>query len=312
MPVAVELLKGTIALVGESRLLDEKYHISIARSSDNWAVPLGMDEHGPVDRDDNMFPGAAPYICQFPTGETLLAYNGDFEGRRLRFLARLGNENARDFGPPRVAFNTRGYWGSACIDSSRTALLAFPEILPDSAPKTDSGAIHIARFWLNRDITVSPGGDDANDNANALFIGSDSQAQAVLRFYGDATHLRIRAGRLDNFPIADDALTLRFTTGKGTKDILTLKVAHDGLAPNAPAGVTAEIRPTGKKRLGVVEIKIPCALLADGEKNGLRIYPILHNRDTPRGKVTADTLTGADPARPATWPAIRFAPVAKK
>ena len=314
MPVAVELINGAIALACESRLLDEKYHISIARSHDNWAAPLGIDEPGPADRQDNIFPGAAPYLNQFPTGETLLTYNARIDGGKIRFLARLGDENARDFGPPLVAFNVPGYWGAACIDSPRTALLAFPKVISENAPKDASGEIHIARFHLNRDITAPnitappPSAAVAAADNNTLFIGSDSQSQATLHFHADATHLLIRAEHLDDFPTNDDAITLRLAIpgDKGRHKHITIKVTPSGLAPGAPAGVTTTVLPSAQKNLRIIEIKIPRAQLA-GAEAGLRIYPILHNRDTPGSKITHDTLTGADPANPSTWPAIRFA-----
>lgn len=97
---------GQIALAMESHLADG-YWISLAHTQRNWPDKLEMNETGPTDRTDNMFPGAAPYLAQFSTGETVLAYNY----QSAQYL-RLGNSQARNFAEPESFLPGNGYWGS--------------------------------------------------------------------------------------------------------------------------------------------------------------------------------------------------------
>ena len=95
MPSARELNNSTkIAVATETRFRDEGdvYHISMAWSSDNWAsAPLTGDEVGPSDRKLNFVQkAAAPYLVQFPSGETVLSYNAS-----SLFTMQVGNGEKR-------------------------------------------------------------------------------------------------------------------------------------------------------------------------------------------------------------------------
>src|SRR5690606_29275421 len=69
------------------------YHISFAYSGEDgeWEH-LAIDEEGPEDRNDLAFVGSAPYLRQFPSGETILSYN-----HNSRFHLKMGGEEARNF-----------------------------------------------------------------------------------------------------------------------------------------------------------------------------------------------------------------------
>src|SRR5690606_40139846 len=85
------------------------YHISFAYSGDDgqWEH-LAIDEEGPEDRNDLAFSGSAPYLRQFPSGETVLSYN-----HNSRFHLKMGDVAARNFGEKYSPSPfTGGYWGS--------------------------------------------------------------------------------------------------------------------------------------------------------------------------------------------------------
>ena len=107
MPCALQVgPPGRIALAMESHLADG-YHITMAHTRRNWPDRLGIDETGPGDRQDNMFPGAAPYLARFRTGETVLSYNLDSAQQ-----IRLGDRGGREFDDPQSFLPGQGYWGS--------------------------------------------------------------------------------------------------------------------------------------------------------------------------------------------------------
>ena len=115
MPVAIQLNGSErIAVAFESRFgrtgtSEDKYHLGLAYSNDNWAAcPPAGDEDGPAERQNNIFLNqAAPYLRQFRSGETVLSCN--ISGV---FNMRIGDAKAWSFSDPMPGFPGRGSWGS--------------------------------------------------------------------------------------------------------------------------------------------------------------------------------------------------------
>ena len=102
MPCALLLNKyNTIAVAMESKVFYgvDYYNISVAYSDDNWARTLGIDEEGPSDKQKDLWNGGAPYLKQFPSGETILSYNA-----KNVYQIRLGDAKARKFYNPCLPF----------------------------------------------------------------------------------------------------------------------------------------------------------------------------------------------------------------
>src|SRR5690606_28975307 len=157
------------------------YHISFAYSGEDgqWEH-LAIDEEGPEDRNDLAFSGSAPYLRQFPSGETILSYN-----HNSRFHLKMGDAKARNFGENySPAVFTGGYWGSLELEDSHQIIGVMPN--------TGKGEITLAKFILNHSIhavqrTVKVDGDNSEwkDTDEALFVGEKSQEQATLRAAAD-------------------------------------------------------------------------------------------------------------------------------
>lgn len=320
MASAVELHNGTIAVAGESRLAGDVYKISIGITTDNWAVPLGFDEAGPQIRVDNMFLGAGPYLSQFKSGETLLTYNHTY------FYACLGSADAKSYGSPMQAFAESGFWGSLFIDSDHSALLSVPKVTKINGSEFTS-ELNIARFYLNHDVEaqkLTPAVDGGNEEwaggTDALFIGSDSQAQMSFRFAYDSQYVYILAERLDDYLTTGDSISVLLDDGTG-KSFYDLKVDLKGIASfeyfngenrlkKSPDGIEAAVWVDGtvdnqsdRDNGAITEIKIPRSYLSlsDGK---LRFYATVFNKDTAGEKATADTFSLAQITDKNTWPRV--------
>ncbi len=124
MPVATELLDGTIALALESKAADLSYHLSLAFSHDNWAKDLALDEDGPEHRINFFRAAAGPYIVTLDSGKTALSYN-----HFGKFFVCAGDENAA-FDAPESFFGefSNGFWGSLLPLPGDRVLAAFPQV----------------------------------------------------------------------------------------------------------------------------------------------------------------------------------------
>ncbi len=200
--VLTDQMPAVIALNGSKRLAAaaesfistgasyEPYetYISLAYSdeSGNWGQP---DNTGrlPLDRNDNFIEGCAPYLSQFPSGETVLTYN-----ENNVFYMMTGDENARNFANETKVFsqtaNTgKGYWGSTyCVDS---------HILVAGIGGSES-VMQIGQFYLNHaikaaDHKVTADGDntDWSSSDEALWICSLGETKATVRSAKDSDNL---------------------------------------------------------------------------------------------------------------------------
>ena len=321
MASAVVLNNGTIALVGESRFpgtgSSDVYKISVGISKDNWATWIGFDEAGPAIRSSNMFLGAGPYISQFASGETLLTYN-----RGTTFYTRLGSADALSYADVMKVFEVGGFWGSCLMDSSHSAILTSP-----SVTSSDTSGINAARFYLNHDIkaqsltpTLDGGNEEWSGGTDALFIGSESQAQTSFRFSYDDEYIYVLAERLDRALYSGDSISLMFAddTAKGFYNVkcdpmgvFTLDY-FDGTTRTSKStdGIEAAVWVDGT--LGVAndtdtgiiyEIKIPrkYVLVKDGI---IAFNALVYNKDTENEKATSDTFSLVDSTNKTTWQRI--------
>jgi hypothetical protein len=203
------------------------YYISLAYSGTDGAwTHLAVNQEGPADRNDMAFQGAAPYIRQFPSGETVVSYN-----RASGFQLRMGDTAARNFGAEYAPL-TGGYWGSLEFENSHQIIGVFPN--------PSGGVIKLAKMILNHGIratsqTVQVNGNSAEwaNTDEALFVGEKSQAQATLRVAANIDSVYFLLEVLDEKLSASDVATLLISPVTGN-DLLTngarrFIVSHDGL-----------------------------------------------------------------------------------
>ncbi|MBQ7660639.1 MAG: S-layer homology domain-containing protein [Clostridia bacterium] len=321
MPAALHLHSGKSAIAVESRLLsdNETLYISLGYSDDGFAKTLGIEEVGPADRANNIFPGAAPYLLQFPSGETLLSYNNN-----NRFYLRLGSADATDFGAAYAPFLRGGFWGTAERTGSHSAIVS----VANSA--NDKKVLMLGQVILNHEISadrfaVTVDGDNAEwaQHTDALFIGSESQAQVALRAAQDAEKIYLLAERADNTLTDGDSLTLFLTTAEsaaaGNKTYYRIKLTAGGvtelmraddeniekLDPGAltcAVSLHGTVGENGDVDAGsITELALPKSLIGDGD---LLLTATLYNRDNGTSTLS-DGFSGTATANPDTWLPIK-------
>lgn len=326
MPVAIRLNNSpTTALAAESKFLRdgrETFFVTLAYSDDNWARALGLDEAGPADKQENLFAGAAPYIRQFPSGETVLASN-----QGSVFQMRLGDAGARHFHDPIQPLAGAGYWGALELVRSHTMLGTMANVR--RVDGVFQNRIMVSQSYLNHRIAV-PFAAIAVDGNNAewegytdaLFVGSDSQAQTAVRPAQDAENLYFLIETLDDTLMPQDAVEIYLQGGgPGVLGAHTLRVR---VGPSGPAevarydgkgfslvperelrGVRAAVTVQGTvgdctdKDTGyLAELAIPRRLLGGGDR--LRCHIILRNQEAD-GRIVVDQWDDTHHSDPSSW-----------
>ncbi len=227
MPSVIKLNESNeLAAVVEANI--GGYHISFAYSGEDgeWEH-LNPEEEGPEKRNDLAFEGAAPYLIQFPSGETVVSYN-----KSSTYFMKIGDAKAHNFGDPYAPFPGKGFWGTLERTDNHQLIGAMPN-------STD-GTVMLAQFILNHRITatnrsVRVDGDNSEwaDTDHALFVGEKSQAQATLRCSSDKNNIYFLVEVLDKFisksdyvniyisPVTDDNLL--------TKEAYRIRASYDGI-----------------------------------------------------------------------------------
>ncbi len=318
MPVMEQLNNGTIMAVAETKQFDSSFRVTSGYFNDYFADELDMFESGPKDSQTCFVRGAGPYVRQFPSGETLLSYAyGSLN-------TRIGNVEGKQFGAAQQlyeAFATKTYWGSLEINDAHSVIVSFEDMRTD----LDINMLVVSKAYLNHRInapkaTVKIDGDNSEwkDNTDALFLGSQSQAQATFRFAHDENKVYVLVERPDEYLSADDDVIL-FIDKEGANKYVKITVGADGKTSSMiyngksydklDSGIE-----TAHTILGTVgddkdkdegflyEIAIDKSLLGD-DPSALRFYGNLRNTDK-KNKSENNTFAGADMEKSLTWQRI--------
>ena len=278
------------------------YMLSFVWNDDNWADTVKVT--GPdKGKEIHAFKGCAPYVGYFPSGETILSYNSK------HFHFRVGNEQADNFAkvPVYTPFGEGiGYWGSFELLDDHSLIAAVPRQYDESHKfhKIESG-----RFYLNHMIEVNgmkPRVDgnenDWEDNTDALFVGSEGQAQSTFRFAQDRKNIYVLVGLLDNNMLEGDEIRLQFCNGKSTESKFEIKLPYNSssvIMPDVADSKMAAIHHTGTGL--VAELKIAKkSLPLDG--NHLYFNAVISKHT--EGYVDSFTNVHAD--KPDTWIPLIF------
>ncbi len=302
MPAVAHLNNGTSVMAVESRPDAGELYISFGYSSDNWTTVLGTEEVGPVKRADNVFLGAAPYILQFDSGETLLTYNVN-----NRMQLRVGDENGENFGSAYIPFLYGGYWGTVQKRTSHSALAAI-------ANTGDTNTLMVGTVYLNHAIKAPKSAITVDGNnkdwqsSEALFVGSSSQAQAAIRAATSDGKLHLLIERSDYSLTSSDSITLYFAE-EGKNGFYRIKVGLGGVNEVVYSGDTLEKHDVNEiafasvavNKLGAVtEISVPMSYFAS--KNFL-FTAVLYNKDDGTS-VISDAMGNNVLSSTANWPLI--------
>lgn len=227
MPSVIKLNNRNELAAAMEANTGDGYYISFAYSgTDGVWTHLNVNQEGPADRNDMAFLGSAPYIRQFPSGETVVSYN-----RSSGFHLKMGDTSARQFGADYTPF-TGGYWGALELENSHQVIGVFPN--------PSGGVVKLAKFVLNHRIQASTQTIQVDGNSSewqntdeALFVGDKSQAQATLRAAANNDSVYFLLEVLDEKIATEDFATL-LTHTITVNDQLSngarrFRVSHDGL-----------------------------------------------------------------------------------
>lgn len=328
MPSAIELLGSKkIMLALETRLNKSgSYKISFSYSADNWAQPLGKDEEGPSEKISKAWTGAAPYLCQFVSGEIVSAYTRQ-NYLTYRMISSDGKSyTSEEFMPFKDI--SKSYWGSLEIINSHTVVgigETFNKVTVTRTENTvDYGKLNLNHSISAKRMTPVIDGDasDWSDNDEAVFIGSVSQAQASVRSAHDTENVYFLIERLDSYLDSEaDTVSLYFES-KDSAGYYRLTVGIGGIVQfeyydgkkfneldtsRLSCGLKINGTPDYDEDTDVgysAELMIPVSEIG-GVRSELSLYISLANTDM-KEKSDRDTLTGAKLEDKSTWINVKY------
>ena len=317
MPSVVQLYNGKSMIAVEVHSLNNKYTISLATSEagGNWK-DLGITEEGPSTMMKDVFTGAAPYLARFKSGEVYLTYTS--KGLKGRMAKADGTAvSSKEF---TAVPGAAGSWGSTEIVGSHAVLSTAPVV------NGDKRGVKIVRSYLNHRInapktavTVDGYTNDWDDieNTDALFVGSESQAQITLRAAHDDENVYFLVSRLDDFMTSSDAVMVCIGAGEtadyrvvvGVDGSVSIDHYSAGAKQSSITGGTAVVKVLGTLNNNedtdegcVYEIAVPKSAVGLTGAKSFKVRPVLTNKDS--NNVILDTLTGVTAYSTALWPDI--------
>lgn len=215
MPSACLLGDGkTILAAVESQDSTDHYKITLVKDETNFATTLTGDMTGPVYRYDNFRSGGGPYLAHFPSGETALSFQGKYFNVQLGLSDFASIAKAR---PDQPFPNHRSLWGSTEVIGSHTLFATAPDI----SQSGKSATIDLCKMRLNHrvdapyaHVRVDADNIEWATNTDALFLGSESQAQCSFRFAHDDLNLYMLIECLDSEMLYRDKIRLVFSNGQ--------------------------------------------------------------------------------------------------
>ncbi len=322
MPSVTQLYNGKALLAVEVHLVkyskDESdvYHLSLARSDENgnWK-PLELLEEKKDDVLVAPFAGeaAAPYLARFKSGEVVLSYTA--KGLHARMVSPDGTKvDSKQFS---IVPDAKGSWGS-------TEMLNSHKIAATNIKTGDKRAICITYSYLNHrtnapKVAVNVDGytNDWDNNTDAYFVGSETQAQINVRTAHDNDNVYFLITRADTYLTEGDTASVSVATSAASyyrittavDGTLTIEYLENGSVKKTVSGGSAVAKVFGtvgnnedKDEGVVIEISVPKALVGLDGVSSYKICPSLSNQDGVGS--TNDTLTGVSVFTTNRWPSV--------
>ncbi|MGM9786356.1 MAG: hypothetical protein ACI3ZS_05910 [Candidatus Cryptobacteroides sp.] len=291
---------------------ESSYWMNLVYTKDDWEI-LSEDQEGPSDRQSNLFEGAAGYVGQFRSGETLISCNingffsmklGTCDGRRF-----YGTSWSSGWYQP---FGGKGYWGSTEVTGSHEVLAAMH--------CSSAGTIQLGKFYLNHKIDAPrqkvkvDGSGDEWKSTQALFLGSASkEVSTAIRAANDGANLYILVDRSDKYLNAGDDIIVYLADGDAETVEGAVRISislegevkygkNDGVwkeaeIPDVKIATTVVGTPSdGRSDSGyVTEISVPLSLFRNKGANGMLVDVVVVDG------TSQDTFTGANANTTARW-----------
>ncbi len=320
MPSVTQLYNGKALLAVEVQEIKDNtggdFHISLARSDENgdWKH-LDLLESKTEDAivDPFSHDGASPYLARFESGEVVLTYGSG--GLNAKMVNADGTKiDSKSFV---MVPDAKGSWGS-------TEMLDSHKIAATNVKTGDKRSIHITYSYLNHrtnapKMAVSVDGytNEWENNTDAYFVGSETQAQMTVRTAHDNNNVYFLISRADMYITEGDTVSISIGSSQtsyyrvnvdinGTVDIETLT---NGSVKGNVAGGNAVVKVLGtlgnnddKDEGAVIELCVPKALVGLNGAASFKICPSLSNQDGIGS--TTDTLTGTSLFSTNRWPSV--------
>ena len=317
MPCVTQLYNGKLMISLEVQQLDQSFDISYAVSeADGVWKELGLLEEGPDTSVRSTFDGASPYLSCFPSGEVYLTY-GDNKNLKYKLGAPDGSEVAAK--GELAAPGTYGVWGSC-------ELLGSHEMLNVAHNKVDGKyGVQLTHAYLNHrtnapktTIQVDGYTNDWTDNTDALFVGSQSQAQITLRTAHDDENVYFLVSRLDNYLMTGDTATILIADEEdsyyrmvfGIDGTVTVTRVSGKTSKKIEADVQVAVKLFGTVDDNsdtdegmLLEIAVPKAAVGLADKTSFRVCPMLANKDKDGSSAVMDTMT-VSTGNTTYWPSV--------
>ena len=275
----------------------------------------------------NVFEGSGPYIRQFPSGEIILTYSAiktsedndkvkNVPKTRVLLSDSFTDKLSSNFDSKNfltVFGDAKTTWSNVELFSSHVATISTAEVTNNMATeKSYAMNLLIKNALLNHTIKSSnyvSKGDWDDRSGDALFIGSESQAQMSIRAENDNNNIYILSEVLDNTVDSKDAVTIYLSSSNGSNmyKVYAYRNASDKNVYvqkyNAATKAYESISSVDSKKFSVlkknpnnngykIEFTIPRSLISG---NNIKINGMLGN-----GAVT-DTISFTDPKDYNTW-----------
>ena len=231
MPSATGLYNGKTLLAAEVKTLSPtKFTIAFHTSGENGEWKENLQNGATTANssyEDNII-GAGPYLATFPSGEVYLTYHNN---STKKFFGRLVSPDGSTVSKTEFSTAPSGYgmWSSCEIVSSHEVITAAQKLDAD----TDVSGIVLEHSYLNHRVNsnkfavkVDGYTNEWGINTDALFVGSDSQAQSSVQIAYDKSSIYFLISVFDNMLTNEDKSVLYVSDENGT--CYTVTVFADG------------------------------------------------------------------------------------
>ncbi len=318
MPSAASLYNKKTLLAIEVHYLDNTFHTSLTTSEDggNWGSLAMLEDYSETHKVIKHIDGAAPYLSVFESGEAYLTYN--VRGKLRARLVSADGERLKKFEFTATP-DAKGCWGSSELVGSHKVLSVFP-----NESSGEGRGIFIYTSYLNHRINamdipvVSDGNtEEWKENTDALFVGSEGQAQMTVQVAHHAENVFFLVNRLDRDITDGDTITLMIGTEKNKYSAFTLDTEgircfytfEDGSKKHLQTRATIAVKTFGSVNdstdvdEGILyELAVPKDALGIDGAGSFKICPVLHNVDA--GGEYDDTFDGVELTDTDTWPTV--------
>ncbi len=326
MPVTTELYNGKLLVATEIKQLNGSFRISygISNANGEWKK-LAVGEESTYTKLD-VPPTSSPYVDRFTSGEIYLTYNYWHNGAD-HLIGRIGKPDGSEFNSFFYnAPDSTGIWGACDVMDSHKAATVSQDLVStttaDDGTVTNIYGLNIFYHYLNHRINAKETSvildgfiNEWERNSDALFVGSETQAQSTVQVAHDRDNLYLLITRLDKFLTNKDSFSLNIAAGSSSyytvtvtvKGAYTITYTSGGTTTNVSSGDTAAIKRFGTVDINTnvdqgifMEVAIPKANVGLSGKTSFKTIPTLTNKDTS-STVTTDTIDGASMSSTTYW-----------